>query len=152
MNSKGITYSWQPFECSVSNSIIGPSLLVRRNFALHYLLPNQLKMCTNVNYIFFFRINSSPKTDKHSLLLLLPLARNLSSCRMQTAFKHSIDASINDHKVNIFDKKINLQTIRFEPRILFYMEIDSSKFLGTQIRSYQCICNVFKKKNKTLNT
>lgn len=32
----------------------------------------------------------------------LPFARNLSSCRMQTAFRQSIDASISVQSVNIF--------------------------------------------------
>ena len=33
----------------------------------------------------------------------LHFAKNLSSCRMHTAFRHSSVASSNDHKVNIFN-------------------------------------------------
>lgn len=45
--------------------------------------------------------NASASLATSNRRKILPLARNLSSCRMQTAFKHSIHASIKDHSVNI---------------------------------------------------
>lgn len=89
------THFWQLFEYFVSNLIIALLLLVRQSSVRHCLLPIRLgKIGKHV----------TPKCRRKVVISIvcLPLARNLSSCKMQTAFKQSIDASISVQSVNIF--------------------------------------------------
>lgn len=49
--------------------------------------------------------------------------KNLSSCKMQTAFKQSIVASINDHNVNIFFSQNSIRKnypANFRIKFVFY--------------------------------
>lgn len=133
------TYFLQQSECFELGSVVELLSLAHQMFEPHYLLPIQLKYKNimpkmRLIYMSFMLwvcecMNTNSSLTKFQQLIIQfrerdemnykPFAKNRSSCKMQTAFRHSIDASINDHNVNIFKStnyliKSKLTQIQFD--------------------------------------
>lgn len=99
------------------------------------LAPHPTKLNENIQMVMNYTVAAMFKMMNK---WKLPLARNRSSCRIQTAFKQSIDASINDHNVNIL---IAINLYRWCVYFAMFIEFPTILWLHGTIKRWHFTCS-----------